>query len=82
MVEKLKYKRIVLKISGEALLGDQEFGIDQKPVEMIANEILCSVFRKSTEICSCETKYELSDNLNSFYEGKKNKGCSCSGSSC
>jgi len=35
----LKYKRILLKISGEALLGDQQFGIDQKPVAMIANEI-------------------------------------------
>ena len=35
----LKYKRILLKISGEALLGDQEFGIDPKPLEMIANEI-------------------------------------------
>ena len=34
-----KYKRVLLKISGEALLGDQQFGIDQKPVEMIANEI-------------------------------------------
>lgn len=35
----LKYKRILLKISGEALLGQQEFGIAQEPVEMIANEI-------------------------------------------
>lgn len=39
MVSELKYKRVLLKISGEALLGDQEFGIDPKPVEMIANEI-------------------------------------------
>src|SRR5574344_731668 len=39
MGKDLKYKRILLKISGEALLGDQEFGIDQKPVMMIANEI-------------------------------------------
>jgi len=39
MVDSLKYKRVLLKVSGEALLGDQEFGIDQKPVEMIANEI-------------------------------------------
>lgn len=39
MVNNLKYKRILLKVSGEALLGDQEFGIDQKPVEMIATEI-------------------------------------------
>ena len=35
----LKYKKILLKISGEALLGSQEFGIDPVPVEMIANEI-------------------------------------------
>ena len=39
MEEKLKYKRILLKLSGEALLGKQEFGIDQIPLEMIANEI-------------------------------------------
>lgn len=35
----LKYKRILLKISGEALLGDQQFGIDQNPVKKIAEEI-------------------------------------------
>ena len=35
----LKYKRILLKISGEALLGSQEFGIDPKPVGMICQEI-------------------------------------------
>lgn len=34
-----KYKRVLLKISGEALLGEQEFGIDYHPVEMISNEI-------------------------------------------
>lgn len=39
MGKKLKYKRILLKISGEALLGDQEFGISPKPIEMIANEV-------------------------------------------
>lgn len=35
----MKYNRILLKISGEALLGEQQFGIDQNPVKMIANEI-------------------------------------------
>ena len=35
----MKYKRILLKISGEALLGNQQFGIDQEPVAMIAKEI-------------------------------------------
>ena len=39
MSTNLKYKRVLLKVSGEALLGEQEFGIDQKPVEMIAKEI-------------------------------------------
>jgi uridylate kinase len=38
-MEDLKYKRILLKISGEALLGEQEFGIDQNPVCKIAKEI-------------------------------------------
>lgn len=38
-MSELKYKRILLKISGEALLGEQQFGIDQKPVLKIANEI-------------------------------------------
>ena len=35
----MKYKRILLKISGEALLGDQDFGIAPEPVTMIAQEI-------------------------------------------
>lgn len=35
----MKYKRILLKISGEALLGSKQFGIDLEPVKMIANEI-------------------------------------------
>lgn len=39
MESKLKYKRVLIKISGEALLGDQQFGIDQKPVQKIAMEI-------------------------------------------
>jgi uridylate kinase len=35
----LKYNRILLKISGEALLGTQQFGIAPEPVQMMANEI-------------------------------------------
>jgi uridylate kinase len=35
----MKYKRILLKLSGEALLGDQEFGIDSKVLTMYAQEI-------------------------------------------
>ena len=35
----MRYNRILLKISGEALLGKQEFGIALEPVQMIASEI-------------------------------------------
>lgn len=38
-MSELKYKRILLKISGEALMGNQQFGIAPEPVAMIANEI-------------------------------------------
>lgn len=34
-----KYKRILLKLSGEALMGDQEFGIDPKVLDRMALEI-------------------------------------------
>ena len=44
-----KYKRVLLKISGEALLGEQQFGIDPKPVEMIADEIR-SIYERGVEI--------------------------------
>lgn len=34
-----KYARVLLKVSGEALMGDQPFGIDLKMVERIASEV-------------------------------------------
>ncbi len=39
MAKKLKYKRVVLKISGEALMGNLGFGIDPKVNDGIAAEI-------------------------------------------
>jgi len=36
---KLKYSRILLKMSGEALAGDQKFGLCPKTVRAIAREI-------------------------------------------
>lgn len=35
----IKYKRILIKLSGEVLLGDDDFGINQGTLEWIANEI-------------------------------------------
>ncbi|MCA9788721.1 MAG: uridine monophosphate kinase, partial [Cyanobacteria bacterium HKST-UBA05] len=40
---KLKYKRVLLKISGEALMGDAPFGIKPEVVETIAVEIAQAV---------------------------------------
>ncbi|MBC8122971.1 MAG: UMP kinase [Gemmatimonadaceae bacterium] len=34
-----KYRRVLLKLSGEALMGKQEFGIDPAIVQLIAGEI-------------------------------------------
>ncbi|MBA3632209.1 MAG: UMP kinase [Acidobacteria bacterium] len=38
-VSKPMFKRILLKISGEALMGDQNYGIDTKVAESVAQEI-------------------------------------------
>ena len=36
---KVKYKRVLLKVSGEALAGDVGFGIDEKTVDLISKYI-------------------------------------------
>ena len=35
----LKYKRVLLKLSGEALMGDEAYGIDPKVIDRLAAEI-------------------------------------------
>ena len=35
----MKYKRILLKLSGEALMGEKQFGIDTEKLSSYANEI-------------------------------------------
>ena len=49
MVCKIKYKRILLKLSGEALLGERNHGIDKKIVTFLANEIK-KVYKKKIQI--------------------------------
>ena len=34
-----KYKRVLLKLSGEALMGDDSFGINRATIERIVGEI-------------------------------------------
>jgi len=35
----MKYKRILLKLSGEALMGNKEYGFDSDRIDLYANEI-------------------------------------------
>ena len=46
----LRYKRVMLKISGEALMGDQGFGLHPPTVERIAREVK-TVHDLGVEIC-------------------------------
>ena len=39
MATKPKYQRILLKLSGEALMGEHQFGIDPNIVKRIAQEV-------------------------------------------
>lgn len=39
----MKYKRVLLKLSGEALQGDQQYGIDPKMLEQYAEEVKAAV---------------------------------------
>jgi uridylate kinase len=47
---KAHYRRVLLKISGEALMGPQEFGLDQETVKRIARDVQ-AVNRMGVEIC-------------------------------
>ena len=49
-MQEKKYKRILLKVSGEALLGNQQFGIDPEPVSHIASEIKKALENKGYKI--------------------------------
>ncbi len=39
-MSKLAYRRILLKLSGEALMGDEDYGIDPKIIHRIAAEVM------------------------------------------
>ena len=45
----MKYKRILLKLSGEALMGDQQYGIDPKRIQEYAEDVK-SVVDKGVEM--------------------------------
>lgn len=45
-----KYRRILLKLSGEFLMGDLSFGVDVKAVDRVASEV-SSIHKDGYEIC-------------------------------
>ena len=45
-----RYKRVLLKVSGEVLMGEQSYGIDMKTVDVVAAAV-AQVAREGVEIC-------------------------------
>ena len=56
----MKYKRILLKLSGESLQGESAFGYNQEAVNAIVDEI---VFEDSHEQIGAEYLIEFVDNF-------------------
>ena len=50
MPQRIKYRRVLLKLSGEALMGQNEFGLDVDTLERIASEVK-TVAELGVEIC-------------------------------
>jgi uridylate kinase len=48
---KSKYKRVLMKLSGEALMGDRDYGLDPVTVDRVAQEIK-SVIALGVEVCA------------------------------
>ena len=46
----VKYKRVLLKMSGEILMGDREYGIDPATLERIARDVK-EVIDMGVEVC-------------------------------
>jgi len=75
-----RYRRVLLKISGEALMGSQSYGIDVSTVERIAADIK-EAFDSGSEICvvigggnakrlkELPPGCRLGDNVNAFEGG-------------
>ena len=45
-----RYRRVLLKVSGEVLMGDTPYGIDMKTVGQVAEDI-AEIVRHGVELC-------------------------------
>ncbi|MCL2470104.1 MAG: UMP kinase [Alphaproteobacteria bacterium] len=50
MTDKTTYKRVLLKLSGEALMGERDYGLDPEMVNRVAGEIK-EVVAQGVEVC-------------------------------
>ena len=46
----ITYRRVLLKLSGEALMGEREFGLDTSTIDRIADEIK-AVRKLGVQLC-------------------------------
>ena len=53
------YKRILLKISGESLMGNKQFGLDNKTIKQIASEIKMFLIQKLNFVLLLEVEIFL-----------------------
>ncbi|WP_300297895.1 UMP kinase [Anaerosolibacter sp.] len=61
-----KYKRVILKLSGEALAGDQGFGLNEKTIDSIASQV--------KEIFDLGVEVSIVVGGGNFWRGRSGKG--------
>ena len=55
---KPKYKRIVLKLSGEALAGDKGFGLDEEEYETFTDQVFAGLAERGWQVPRSE-RYQI-----------------------
>ena len=67
-----KYKRVLLKISGESLMGERSYGLDPDMVNRVAGEIKSGAPCRSERISKYNQLLRIEEDLkgNSEYAGK------------
>jgi len=68
MTKELKYKRVLLKLSGESLMGEKGHGIDPKMLEYFADEVK-KIQNIGVEVCIVIGGGNIYRGLNAFEQG-------------
>lgn len=65
-MQSIKYKRVILKLSGEALAGAKDFGLDQSTIESIAEKV--------KELVAMGVEVAIVVGGGNFWRGRSGKG--------